>query len=213
MRKLNPALVIGLLGALGFWAFSRSQRGEEIIADVIDYGADAVNYGADTWSLADRNVRAFLTLIGWSEGTERQPDPYRVVYGYKHTIRNLDDHPAVTGEWRGERLSDAMCIAAGLPPGCVSTAAGRYQIIRPTWLTAKQALGLPDFSPDSQDRAALYLIEKRGALDDVKEGRVTDAVAKVRREWASLPGSGWGQPERALSSLIAAYTTAGGTLA
>lgn len=213
MRKLNPALVIGLIGAVGLWVFSRTERGGAIIDEAVDYGADAVNYGVDSWNLADRNVRAFLTLIGWSEGTERQPDPYRVAYGYRHVIQDFRDHPAVTGEWRGERLSDAMCIAAGLPPGCVSTAAGRYQIIRPTWLTAKGALSLPDFSPESQDRAALWLIEKRGALDDVKEGRVTDAVAKVRREWASLPGSGWGQPERALSSLIAAYTTAGGTLA
>lgn len=206
MRKLNPALVVGLLGAIGLWVFSRSQTGEEIIADVVDYGADAMDSG-------ENNLRAFLTLIGWSEGTERMPDPYRVVYGYKHTINSFDDHPAITGEWGGERLSDAMCRAAGLSPGCISTAAGRYQMIRPTWLEAKDALGLTDFSPASQDRAALYLIGKHGALDDAREGRVTEAVAKVRRTWASLPGSGWSQPERSLDSLIAAYTTAGGTLA
>lgn len=206
MRKLNPALVVGLLAAVGLWVFSRSRPGEEIIADVFDYGADAMNS-------ADRNTRAFLTLIGWSEGTERAADPYRVVYGYKHVIQDFSDHPAITGEWRGERLPDSMCASAGLGPGCISTAAGRYQIIRPTWLAAKDALGLTDFGPESQDRAALYLIEKRGALNDVQEGRVSDAVAKVRREWASLPGAGWGQGERPLASLIAAYTTAGGTLA
>lgn len=206
MRKLNPALVVGLLAAAGLWVFSRSSRGETIVADVIDYGVDIVDRG-------ENNLRAFLTLIGWSEGTERAADPYRVVYGYKHTIQDFSDHPAITGEWRGERLSDAMCAAAGLGPGCISTAAGRYQMIRPTWLDAKDTLGLTDFSPESQDRAALWLIERGGALDDVRDGRVADAIAKVRRTWASLPGSGWSQPERSLSSLLAAYTTAGGTLA
>lgn len=206
MRKINPALVVGLVAAVGLWMFSRSRHGEAIIADAIDYGADAMTSG-------ESNTRAFLTLIGWAEGTERSADPYRVVYGYRHTIQDFSDHPAVTGEWRGERLPDHMCAAAGLSPGCISTAAGRYQIIRPTWQDAQRVLGLPDFSPESQDRAALYLIERNGALEDVREGRVPDAVAKVRRVWASLPGAGWGQPERQLSSLIAAYTTAGGTLA
>jgi lysozyme len=136
-----------------------------------------------------------------------------VVYVYKHTIQDFTDHPAITGEWGGERLSDAMCRAAGLSPGCISTAAGRYQMIRKTWLDAKNTLGLTDFSPGSQDRAALWLIERQDALSDVQEGRISDAIAKVRRTWASFPASGWGQPERPLSNLLAAYTTAGGTLA
>lgn len=213
MRKLNPGLVVALTAAAGLWLFSRSTRGEAVVADVFDYGGEVIDYGVDYMRLRDDNIRAFLTLIGWSEGTERELDPYRVVYGYSRVIYDLSDHPAVTGEWRGERLPDAMCAAAGLSPGCISTAAGRYQMIRPTWLAAKQALGLPDFGPDSQDRAALWLIERRGALEDVQEGRVADAIAKVRREWASLPSSGWGQPERPLASLIDVYRTAGGTLA
>lgn len=206
MRKINPALVVGLIGAVGLLVLSRTERGGAIVDDAVDYGMDALES-------AERNTRAFLTLLGWSEGTERASDPYRVVYGYKHVIQSYQDHPAVTGEWRGERLPDSMCRAAGLGPGCISTAAGRYQIILPTWLRAKAALGLPDFSPDSQDRAALWLVERNGGLDDVREGRIPDAIAKVRREWASLPSSGWGQPERAMSSLISVYTTAGGTLA
>ena len=213
MRKLNPALVVALMAAAGLWMFSRTARGASVIDDAFDYGAGMIDYGVDSMRLGEDNVRAFLTLIGYSEGTEQALDPYRVVYGYKHTIRDFSDHPAVTGEWTGERLSDALCRAAGFGPGCISTAAGRYQIIRPTWLSAKSALGLTDFTPESQDRAALWLIEQGGALDDVRAGRVGDAVSKVRRTWASLPASGWGQPERSMPSLIAAYTSAGGTLA
>jgi muramidase (phage lysozyme) len=159
------------------------------------------------------NVRAFLTLIAWSEGTDKAADPYRCCYAYRHTLVDMSEHPAVTGEWKGERLPDAMCRKAGIKPPCVSTAAGRYQLIRPTWVTCRDALDLPDFSPDSQDRAAIHLIQKRGALDDVHAGRVAAAIVKCRLEWASLPGAGYGQPERAFAGLQEAYLAAGGTLA
>ncbi|RZS56722.1 glycoside hydrolase family 104 protein [Sphaerotilus mobilis] len=154
------------------------------------------------------NARAFLSMIASAEGTDRAPEPYRVCYGYRHTIRDLSDHPAVSGEWRGEPL-DKLGAAYG---GLVSTAAGRYQIIRPTWIEARRALRLPDFGPISQDMAALWLIRRRGAVDAIAEGRIADAVALCRAEWASLPGAGYGQPERRLSALLDAYTAAGGAL-
>jgi muramidase (phage lysozyme) len=158
------------------------------------------------------NQRAFLALIAFAEGTDREPEPYRVCYGYRHAIISLADHPAVTGEWRGERLPEAMCRGAGLSPGCVSTAAGRYQLIKPTWLGIKKRLRLPDFEPESQDRAALYLVEQRGALEDVHAGRIQTAISKCRPEWASLPGAGYGQPERRIGALVAAYEKAGGNV-
>lgn len=176
----------------------------------IERQIDSFNVERD---MGETNVAAYLDLIAWSEGTAGRGDGYRICYGYRHTIRDLSDHPAVTGEWKGEKLSDAMCKGAGLGPGCVSTAAGRYQLIRPTWLACKRALGLPDFSPTSQDAAAVYLIRQRGAIDDVRAGRVAEAVDKCRREWASLPGAGYGQGERKLSQLVAAYQDAGGVLA
>lgn len=156
------------------------------------------------------NVAAFLTMIEHAEGTARGGrDPYRTCYAYRHTIRDLAEHPAVSGEWKGEPLDSLGPQYAGL----VSTAAGRYQIIRRTWLGARKALGLRDFGPASQDRAAVWLIKNRGALADVQAGRFAQAVDKCRAEWASLPGAGYGQPERKLGELQAAYTNAGGTLA
>jgi muramidase (phage lysozyme) len=159
------------------------------------------------------NQRAFLAMIAHSEGTDLAPDPYAVCYGYRHTISSFADHPAETGEWMGEKLPDEMCRKAGLGAGCVSTAAGRYQLIRPTWRGVKKRLRLPDFGQDSQDRAALYLIDNRGALEDVHAGRLQTAIAKCRAEWASLPGAGYGQPERRITDLVAAFTKAGGVMA
>ena len=165
------------------------------------------------------NERAFLALIEWSEGTHRATNPYRCCYGYNHPIQNLLRHPAEPGapgeppEWRGERLPDAMCRAAGYKPGCVSTAAGRHQLILPTWLRAKRALKLWNFQPESQDAAALWLVGTCRALEDVNAGRIADAVRKCKSEWASLPGAGVGQPERKLQDLLAAYQRAGGAFA
>lgn len=158
------------------------------------------------------NLAAMREAIAAAEGTANQGDPYRVCYGYKHSIRSLADHPAVTGEWRGEPLSDAMCAGAGFGPGCVSTAAGKYQIIKPTWLACKLALRLPDFSPASQDRACAWLIERRGAMPDLVAGRFAAAVTKIRKEWASLPAAGYGQGERSMEWLAARFEQAGGVV-
>lgn len=159
------------------------------------------------------NVRATLAALSWSEGTDKAPDPYRVCYGYKHTVADLRDHPALTGEWHGETLPDDMCRAAGFDPGCVSTAAGRYQIVKPTWLRVQHRLELPDFGPASQDAAAIELMREQGALGLAEAGQFIEAVRLCRRVWASLPGSGWNQPERKLETLVGVFQSFGGRLA
>lgn len=162
---------------------------------------------------AQTQIAAMMKTIRQSEGTDSAGDPYRVCYGYRHTIASLADHPAVTGEWRGETLSDTMCANAGFGPGCVSTAAGAYQIIKPTWLRLKSKLGLTDFSAASQDAACVQLLRERGALPALEQGRFADAVYAARKEWASLKGAGYGQGERSIEWLTARFTDAGGVLA
>ena len=160
---------------------------------------------------AGQNIAAFLGMIRQAEGTAASPDPYAVCYGYRHTIQDFADHPAITGEWKGERLPDDMCRNAGFGPGCVSSAAGAYQIIRPTWIKAQAALNLPDFGPESQDAAAVHLIGRRHALEDVKAGRLAAAVDKCRNEWASLPGNYAKQGQRDMNTLTSWYQQHGGT--
>lgn len=168
--------------------------------------------GVDTQT-AWRNVQAFLAMLRSSEGTAGAGDPYRVVYGYGVALKDLSGHPVDTGEWRGVTLPDGMCALAGFGPGCKSTAAGAYQIIRPTWRSVSAALDLPDFGPASQDAAAIELIRRRGALSDVQGGRLVDAVAKVAPEWASLPGNAARQGQRSITQLAAWFGQAGGTAA
>jgi lysozyme len=152
--------------------------------------------------LKNKNVKAFLAMIRYAEGTDRAADPYGVTYGYEFTIYNFTDHPANNGQWSGKVLPDHYCRAAKMAPGCKSTAAGAYQFIRPTWNYLKQKLGLTDFLPETQDIAALYLIDEKGAIEDIKAGRIEQAIEKVSKVWASLPGAGYNQPERKLASLI-----------
>jgi len=159
-----------------------------------------------------QNIAAFLWMIRKCEGTSGA-DGYSVCFGYKHTIQDFSDHPANTGEWKGEKLSDTMCRNAGFSPGCVSTAAGAYQITKSTWnyLRIKHS-GLPDFSAESQDKAASFLIYDKGALDLVKQGKITEAINKCSSVWASLPGSTYKQPTAALESALAYYEQGGGIL-
>jgi muramidase (phage lysozyme) len=70
-----------------------------------------------------------------------------------------------------------VAITAGLGKNqYTSTAAGAFQFLSRTWDECAKALGLTDFSPASQDLAAVFLIDRRKALDDVLAGRFDEAV-------------------------------------
>lgn len=146
------------------------------------------------------NLRAFLALIRKCEGTDG-PDGYRTIVGGS-LFDSLADHP---------RIRKSGTFSTGV--SWESDAAGAYQFLSRTWARCKQALGLPDFSPDSQDRAAIWLIEQRGALADVEAGDLRAALLKCNREWASLPGSPYGQPTKTYEACERIFLAAGGILA
>ncbi|MCD0280481.1 glycoside hydrolase family 104 protein [Xanthomonas melonis] len=147
-----------------------------------------------------RNVVAFLDLIAWSEGTDngRQPTKdrgYDVLVGGA-LFQGYADHPRVL---------------VNLPKlGIASTAAGRYQLLRRYYDAYRKTLGLPDFSPLSQDKIALQQIRERRALPLIQAGKIAEAIAKVSNIWASFPGAGYGQHEHKMDNLLAAYKRAGG---
>jgi muramidase (phage lysozyme) len=145
------------------------------------------------------NERAFLDMLAVSEGTFGLGDGgYNVLVG-GDLFHGYAQHPNVL----------VTLNKAGLK----STAAGRYQFLKRTWDALALKLHMPDFSPASQDVAALELIAECGATDDVRSGRFADAVQKCHKIWASLPGAGYGQRENPVKALEAAYIRAGGTLA
>ncbi|WP_227990567.1 glycoside hydrolase family 24 protein [Flavisolibacter ginsenosidimutans] len=149
----------------------------------------------DKTEIAYKNIRAFLIMIQYAEGTYGK-DGYKRLYG-GGSFNDFAKHPnSKQTKW-----------------GITSTAAGAYQILSKTWNEIQPKLGLPDFSPASQDKAAIELIRRRKALDDVYAGRFAQAIAKCRKEWASLPGAGYGQNEKNVQNLLAVIKVAGGMTA
>jgi len=145
------------------------------------------------YDLQDRNVLAFLRVIRRGEGTADEGGYKRLFGG--GTFASFADHPRVLVKKNGYS----------------STAAGSYQFLSRTWDMTQELMKLPDFSPASQDKGAVGLIAYRGALADVKAGRLEAAIGKCAYEWASLPGSPYGQPRISMATARQVFLAAGGT--
>ena len=143
-------------------------------------------------------------MISVSEGTENigHNHGYDVIVGSTpskpHLFTSYTDHPRV--------LVD-------LGNGLKSTAAGRYQILARYYDAYKKQLGLPDFSPDSQDKIAIQLIKECNALGSIEEGHINQALMMCASRWASLPSNHDGQHTQSVAFEDAAYIKAGGKMA
>lgn len=164
--------------------------------------------------MSESNRVAFLGTIAFSE-LGALCDLPQADRGYRVIVGSTTQRPILVGDYARHPR-----VAVGTRYG-FSDAAGRYQIMAAidglirtdTWDWASHAAGVTDFSPAAQDRVALELIRRRGALDDVDAGRFDAAAAKCAAEWASLPGAGYGQHENALLALRTKFVALGGVLA
>jgi muramidase (phage lysozyme) len=153
--------------------------------------------------LSNKNVQAFLRVIRFAEGTAGA-NGYRTMFGGKlFDVSNGWQHPNIRVPFTDNRTGKTN----------YSTAAGAYQFLYSTWSSKRSQLNLADFSPENQDLAALQLIADKSALEDVKAGRFSVAIDKVKKVWASLPGAGYQQPEKSLAALTERYKYEGGNLA
>lgn len=171
---------------------------------LLDFAGGAPTAGDYNAMNEEQNTAAFLRMVRLCEVGTAGATGYRTLFG-GGTFSSFADHPR-------QRITRTINVN-GAPKSIVSTAAGAYQILEGTWNDARRALGLPDFSPASQDAAALWLLRRRNALNDVRAGNFTSALTKAAREWASLPGSPYGQPVRSLDQVMAFYTAGGGDIA
>ena len=139
--------------------------------------------------------RALLNTIRYAEGTWARGDDvgYRIMFG-GGLMPGLDRHP--------DRVISTGRYA--------SAAAGAYQFMPFTWALASRSLSLQGFGPEVQDQAALFLIQRRGALHLADRGEFTPHLAaKLAPEWASFPTlagqSYYGQPVKRYVALKAFY--------
>lgn len=192
------ALIVAGAVAIGALAWWRGRSSDELAAELESMELYVNSNAARLATLTlERNVAAFLTTIRKAEGTAGQ-DGYRTLFGGA-LFDHYADHPRIpVSALLGRRL-------------ITSTAAGAYQFLARTWDEVAAALELNDFSPAAQDVAAVYLIRRRGALADVRAGRFEAAIEKCALEWASLPGSPYGQPVKTMDQVRAVYAAAGGS--
>ena len=69
---------------------------------------------------------------------------------------------------------------------------------------------MSDFSKETQDKIALKLMERAGALDLVDKGDFANAISRLGGTWASLPSSQYGQPKRTDEWVNQFLSSAGG---
>lgn len=139
------------------------------------------------------NLNAFLTVIRIGEST----DNYFAKVGGGN-FANFDDHPTITGEFAGIRRAD----------GRLTTAAGAYQIVVTTWKSLGGRAKYGNFSPASQDQAAIDLIIRRGAYDLVLQGKIAIAASKLANEWEMFKTARW-----SFTNVAKVFTGAGGSIA
>ena len=143
--------------------------------------------------------RAMLDAIAFAEGTrDRKNNGYNTMFTGKQ-FSGYSDHP--------RKINSSN--------GYSSDAAGRYQFLSTTWDGLAKKLGLKDFSPASQDKAAIELARQYGVTQELlsKEGMSPRVSALLGRQWASFPGKtiGLDQPTKKLNSIQTAYKKSLGT--
>lgn len=129
--------------------------------------------------------KALLETISQVEGTSG-PDGYRTMFGGGKFQAPPWRHPDTV-------------VRSG---GYASAAAGKYQFMPGTWANAAKALGLSDFSPANQDKAALWLVKGRG-VNPSKQLTISD-FEKLGKEWAGLTPH-YGQTSRTASQSYNIY--------
>lgn len=134
--------------------------------------------------LRDPRVRALLDAIAYGEA---------------------DDYNEIVG---GERFSDFSRHPNKYVRKFDSTAAGRYQFNRATWREIAPKTGVTDFSPHSQDLAAIQLMVQEGMIESLFKGNLPQAILRGNNRWASLEGAPYGQKTLPLNTTIAAYNRA-----
>lgn len=151
----------------------------------------------------ESNLQAFLWTIRFAEGRDNR-DGYRTMWS--GDTFEVDSKLSPYYNYRN-RPTD---VYIG-PGGIVSSAAGAYQLRVKVWEWCQEQLNLPDFSPASQDKAAIFLLGLTNSLENIKKGNFAQAIYQNRKTWTSLPGSG--DTRRSIKTygqLLNVYKSAGG---
>ena len=126
-------------------------------------------------SVSMTNWEPLKSTVALSEGTLNEDGTiaYNKFYGGGQ-FNSFNNHPGIVNT-----------TAVGS-----SAAAGGFQFMPNTWSRVSKALKLPDFSPASQDKAALQLVRERKVDPFAKITTVSqfkNTLHKLSPEWAGVP--------------------------
>ncbi len=134
-------------------------------------------------------VRAYLDLVAWKEvnkslNADGSPTGYR-------------ERNGVEGS-KGLMPESAIANNGTLPTDELRYNVGRYQMkqVDVDDMRKRYDSKIDDFSPESQDRIAVAKLKYRGVMSELDEGDIRGAIKKGGQEWASLPGSPYGQVQK-----------------
>lgn len=139
---------------------------------------------------ANSAIAAFLAMIRRFESN----GDYFILYGGGH-FSDTSQHPNVRVPFFNPRTGRQD----------YSTAAGAYQINKPTYDTFAPRLGITDFSPASQDMLAYTILNSVGADVAIANNDLVTALALASKKWASLPGSSAQQNPQTLQTALDTY--------
>jgi muramidase (phage lysozyme) len=112
--------------------------------------------------LKDNRVKAMLEVIA-----ERESRGEYDAWGGNKKFSGFDRHPGMNSTG--------------------GSAAGKYQILIGTWNSVANQLGLTDFSPLSQDLAAVALLQETGAIYQLQLNNSIGAISLASNQWEALP--------------------------
>lgn len=183
-------LLLGALAALGAFFLSSGQARASVAGN-----PDPQPTSVSDW-MAMNNLYAFLAVIRHVESG----DKYNIIAG-GDTFTDYREHPFILNPSRKKPLG--------------TTASGAYQMIVSTWTMARDALGLTDFSPASQDKAAIWILQnkRKGSYNAVVQGDMRRAMELLRDEWEAFDKMLTGRYPITLASAESFYIGNGGNLA
>jgi muramidase (phage lysozyme) len=159
--------------------------------------------------LQNPNVKAFLEMISKSEGTNGN---YNILVFGKVLSSPL--FPGLVGRLGTKKNPVLLPNLYRYPSVLVqvnsklkSSAAGKYQLVKDTYVWVAARLGIVDFLPLSQDLIAVELLRHRGALNYILAGDIEGALknSDLKFEWASIPGNDYKQFTHSIATLKEFY--------
>lgn len=153
-------------------------------------------------------LQAFLRVVRAGESHPELDEAYRALYGWRpgngKVFTSWTDHPrmAFMSSWGWTSAAGAYQAMCAVPGKVKTDTWGDFG----KWCATQGHV--PDFTPAGQDLfGAWCVVVRRKAMPALLARDLEHAMGLCNREWASLPGSPYGQPLMTMDKARAVWST------